>query len=818
MKVYKVVIILLVQLLCIFTISAQQGGMDWTQATASAGWSARNRHTSVTFDNKIWVLGGREDSINKNDAWYSTDGVNWTQATANAEWTVRDRHTSVVFDNKMWVMGGRGNGNTLKNDVWYSTNGVNWTQATANAEWRGRWDHASVVFDNKMWVMGGRGNGDTLKNDVWYSTNGVNWTQATANAEWTARDRHVSVVFDNKMWVTGGTDASYYRNDVWYSTNGVSWTQATANAQWLPRFRHTSVVFDNKIWVIGGWFGDDPMADVWYSIDGVNWTQATANAGWSARYSHTSVVFDNKIWVMGGYISYISPYYKNDVWYSRGFIITLTSPNGGEFWAGGSNHIIKWRTIGSGFTRYRLLLSRNGGSTYSDTIAYNVASTETTYNWTVPEINSITCRVMAQMLDTDDSVIGHDASDSNFTITTQPTVRVVSPNGGELWAGGSNQTIKWWVVGSGFTRYRLLLSRNGGSTYSDTIAHNVASTETTYNWLVPTLNLNTCRIMVQILNAGGSVINQDASDGNFTIQTTVTLVSPNGGEVWEGGSNQIIKWRTIGSGFAQYRLLFSWFGILYNDTIAHNVAPSETTYNWTIPMIPLWSCRVMVQILDTGDNIISQDESDGQFTIQMLRLISPNGGEIWYGGSNKTIRWRTDNASGLNQRLLLSTNGGATYPDTIAYNIAPYETTYNWSVPLINSTTCQVMVQEFAGSFVVFQDASDGNFTVTTTGIEEITNLSIPTIFSLSLNSPNPFSRFTEIRYSIPIITEIKISVFNSFGNEIMTLANNKQSQGWYSVRWDGKDNKSKVCPCGIYFYRLVTDKYQARGKMLLLK
>ena len=86
---------------------AQQGSMDWTQATTSAGWSARQWHTSVVFDNKIWVIGGCENSSSyKNDVWYSTDGVNWTQATANAGWSARYGHTSVVFNNKIWVIGG----------------------------------------------------------------------------------------------------------------------------------------------------------------------------------------------------------------------------------------------------------------------------------------------------------------------------------------------------------------------------------------------------------------------------------------------------------------------------------------------------------------------------------------------------------------------------------------------------------------------------------------------------------------------------------------------------------------------------------------
>jgi hypothetical protein len=283
--------------------------MPWTQATASAAWSARYGHTSLVFNNKMWVMGGWADGFyHVNDVWYSTDGVNWTLATANAGWSARNHLTSVVFDNKMWVMGGHDVSN--RSDVWYSTDGVNWTQATANAGWSARYAHTSVVFDNKMWVMGGYDGNH--RNDVWYSTDGVNWTQATANAGWAARYVHTSVVFDNKMWVLSGQNTSGNRNDVWYSLNGVTWTQATANAGWSARYSPTSVAFDGKIWVMGGTDDSYNYNDVWYSTNGVNWTQVTANAGWSARYGHTSVVFDNKMWVMGGY------YFMNDVWYSPG--------------------------------------------------------------------------------------------------------------------------------------------------------------------------------------------------------------------------------------------------------------------------------------------------------------------------------------------------------------------------------------------------------------------------------------------------------------------------------------------------------------------
>lgn len=142
-----------------------QVGATWTQTTAAAPWATRGGHTSVVFNNAMWIIGGG----GYNDVWKSNDGINWTQVTAAASWAGRSWHTSVVFNNEMWVIGGSSTTGYV-NDVWHSPDGIAWTQATAAAPWQGRDWFSSVVFKNKMWVMGGED--ETLGvafNDVWYS-------------------------------------------------------------------------------------------------------------------------------------------------------------------------------------------------------------------------------------------------------------------------------------------------------------------------------------------------------------------------------------------------------------------------------------------------------------------------------------------------------------------------------------------------------------------------------------------------------------------------------------------------------------------------
>jgi hypothetical protein len=396
-------------------------------------------------------------------------------------------------------------------------------------------------------------------------------------------------------------------------------------------------------------------------------------------------------------------------------LATVISPNGGETWLGGTNQLIKWRTTGASFARYRVLFSQNGGSSYLDTIVHNIPPTESTYLWLTPLINNATCRVKVQILDALGNLVSEDASNGNFSIQT---VIVVSPNGGEVWPGGSNQTIKWRTSNNlNLSHYRLLLSR-GNFIDSDTIAHNVSFSESTYLWFIPAINVSTCRLKVQVLDSLNNIICQEASDGYFTIRTLPTVIFPNGGETWLGGTDLMVKWRTAGIGFARFRILFSQnSGLSYLDTISHNIPPTESTYLWLTPLINITTGRVKVQILDTLGNIVSEDASNENFTIQTIIVISPTGGEVWSGGSNQTVKWRSSSLFTASARfqLLLSRNGGATYTDTISHDVALTESTYLWLTPIINVTTGRIKVQVLDTSAnVLCEDASNGDFTIHT--------------------------------------------------------------------------------------------------------
>ncbi|MDZ4711350.1 MAG: T9SS type A sorting domain-containing protein [bacterium] len=85
--------------------------------------------------------------------------------------------------------------------------------------------------------------------------------------------------------------------------------------------------------------------------------------------------------------------------------------------------------------------------------------------------------------------------------------------------------------------------------------------------------------------------------------------------------------------------------------------------------------------------------------------------------------------------------------------------------------------------------------------------------FSLSQNYPNPFNPSTVISYQLTSSSNVKLVVYNALGCEIVTIVNQKQNTGSYSVEFNGSDLSS-----GIYFYELTAGELIDTKRMILLK
>ncbi len=92
-------------------------------------------------------------------------------------------------------------------------------------------------------------------------------------------------------------------------------------------------------------------------------------------------------------------------------------------------------------------------------------------------------------------------------------------------------------------------------------------------------------------------------------------------------------------------------------------------------------------------------------------------------------------------------------------------------------------------------------------------DISIPDEYSLEQNYPNPFNPSTTIRYSLPIDGHVKLRVYNSLGQEIITLVNEYKPKGRYEVKYD-----TSGLPTGLYVYRIDTGGFTDTKRMMFIK
>ena len=96
--------------------------------------------------------------------------------------------------------------------------------------------------------------------------------------------------------------------------------------------------------------------------------------------------------------------------------------------------------------------------------------------------------------------------------------------------------------------------------------------------------------------------------------------------------------------------------------------------------------------------------------------------------------------------------------------------------------------------------------------ISEISGV-IPEKYTLEQNYPNPFNPVTNINFSIPHRSFVKITVFDILGKEIQNLINEELNEGNFKIDFNGSS-----LPSGIYFYKIETNDFVQVRKMTLLK
>lgn len=151
------------------------------------------------------------------------------------------------------------------------------------------------------------------------------------------------------------------------------------------------------------------------------------------------------------------------------------------------------------------------------------------------------------------------------------------------------------------------------------------------------------------------------------------------------------------------------------------------------------------------------------------------------------------------------------YPISFSFERAPERfDRIKIEIELRGENITEVILDDLAFDFYS-QEIIEGFEDSTITDVEE--NPEIPTNFTLFQNYPNPFNPETVIRYTLSVIGNVKLTVFNTLGQEVAVLVDEEKLPGSYEVVFNASN-----LPSGAYFYRLQTKNFVETKKMLLIK
>jgi hypothetical protein len=97
--------------------------------------------------------------------------------------------------------------------------------------------------------------------------------------------------------------------------------------------------------------------------------------------------------------------------------------------------------------------------------------------------------------------------------------------------------------------------------------------------------------------------------------------------------------------------------------------------------------------------------------------------------------------------------------------------------------------------------------------------VSLPGMFTLEDNFPNPFNPSTTLLFDLSRDAAVKLNIYDITGRHIATLADGGMMRaGSHSLVWSGKDRNGAPMASGIYFYRMEAGNQRLTKRMLLLK
>ncbi len=125
-------------------------------------------------------------------------------------------------------------------------------------------------------------------------------------------------------------------------------------------------------------------------------------------------------------------------------------------------------------------------------------------------------------------------------------------------------------------------------------------------------------------------------------------------------------------------------------------------------------------------------------------------------------------------------------------------------------------------SFEIIMGGREGNVALLSGGLDAGTDVQpvagLPREFELGQNYPNPFNPTTTISISLPVQSDVSLTIYDLLGREVRSFVYERVPAGTHQVVWDGKNRHGVNAASGVYYYQLRAGTVVKTRSMVLVR
>jgi len=199
------------------------------------------------------------------------------------------------------------------------------------------------------------------------------------------------------------------------------------------------------------------------------------------------------------------------------------------------------------------------------------------------------------------------------------------------------------------------------------------------------------------------------------VSAPVTLVSPNGSEIWGGAATQVIRWSYSGNPGPYVKIELMKAGVL-NRVLTGKAsigAKGNGSYSWYIPCEQPSAGDYAIRVTSTANSACSVVSRNFAIKGAGIGVVAPVGGEQWKTNESRKLQWSYAGCAGSYVRIELLKNGVSSLTITSSAKMgASGNGTFTWKIPSGTKPGADYKIRITSTQYPGLSGVSNGNFTI----------------------------------------------------------------------------------------------------------